>query len=150
MANSKLKGQIFTIPDELLSKLKSILNSFNGNESTKGYSRLKNLVDNGELSYEQMKRIKHFFDYAKPDDNITEYRLNGGESMKKWVDDNLNGEREKIDHHKEIRKDQGEKNMYRKEHTKSKPLNRDYLMDKLNLDENRIKDVLRINKRLND
>ena len=147
MANKDLQGKKFEIPYELKNNLNSILQSFNGNESARGYSRLKGLVDKGELSYEQMKRIKNYFDTTEPDENITEYRLNGGEKMKEWVNDELSQERDKVHHHKELRKDQGEKNQFRKAHTNSKPLDRDYLMDKLNIDENFIKGVLRINKR---
>lgn len=147
MANKDLQGKTFEIPLELKDNLNSILQSFNGNESARGYSRLKGLVEKGSLSYEQMKRIKNYFDITDPDENITEYRLNGGQRMKSWVEEELSEKREKIDHHKEIRKDQGEKNQYRKEHTNSKPLDRDYLMDKLNIDENFVRGVLRINKR---
>lgn len=148
MANKELQGNKYDIPKELLVKLKNILLSFNGGKNVRGISRLENLVSKGSVTYEQLKRIKNFFDNSTPDEDITEYRLNGGESMKKWVDEILNGEREKIHHGKDIRKDQGEKNMHRKAHTNSKPLDRDYLMDKLSIDESFIKNIQRINNKL--
>lgn len=148
MANKELQGNNFDIPIELMDNLKSILDSFKGNESARGYSRLKNLIDKGRVSYEQAKRIKNYFDINSPDENITEYRLNGGERMKNWIEDVLSGEREKVDHHKRIKKDTGVKNSFRKEYTNSKPLDRDYLMDKMHIDENFIKSVNRINENL--
>lgn len=138
MANSDLIGQTFKIPDDLKSHLQSILNSFGGNETAKGYQRLKGLVDSNAITYEQMKRIKNYFDHANVNDptEAEEYRLNGGERMEKWVNDELNSERFQIHRDKQIRSDAGEKNQFRKEFSKgSKTIDREYLLDKIKMNE---------------
>lgn len=145
MANSDLKGQSFIIPEDIKSHLNSLIQSFGGNENAKGYQRLKGLVDAESISYEQMKRIKNYFDHANIDDpnESEEYRLNGGERMEKWVNDELDSERFQIHRNKQIRSDAGEKNQFKKEFSKgSKTLDREYLLDKIKMNE----DVQRILK----
>lgn len=145
MANKDLKGHTFIIPDDIINHLKTILNSFNGNENAKGLSRLTNLIENPEMTYEQIKRIKNFFDHADIEEDFQEYRLNGGDIMKKWVNDSLDDERFMIHRQKELRANSGEKNQFKKSFTKgSKTMDRDYLLDKIRVNENidRIKKIM--------
>lgn len=133
MANKELKGKQFKIPFKIKEKLKGILNSFDGSDTTKGLKRLKGLIENPTVSYEQLKRMKNYFDNANPNDDINEYRLNGGDTMKYWIDEVLSTERNDIDREKRLRMDTGELNQFKKAHTKSKPIGRDHMINKFKL-----------------
>lgn len=138
MANKDLKGKQFVIPEDIKLHLKSVLSWVEGSQNQKGMMRLKTLVDSESISYEQMKRIKNFFDNVDPNDqnDSEEYRLNGGDMMSKWVNDELENERFMVHRDKQIRADAGEKNQFKKSFTKgSKTMDREYLLDKIKLNE---------------
>jgi hypothetical protein len=62
MANAKLKGVTISIDKDINHHLKRIFNAYCGDRNIEGYTRLKNLCDCKEISYEQLARIKNFFD----------------------------------------------------------------------------------------
>ena len=97
MANSKLQGKKTYIPEKVKTHLSRIFTAYRGDESVEGYARLKKLVDKDEISYEQMKRMKNFFDNYEGGKNETPYLLNGGTLMKSWVDKTLKDARQNIE-----------------------------------------------------
>jgi len=115
MANSALKGRKFKIPSEILVNIKGTLSS---NDETKGRKRAENLLD-GKITYEEMKRLKNFFD-KYDGENREEFNLNGGGLMKKWVETQLERSRKAIENVKRTRMKGGEENQYLKKHTKDK------------------------------
>jgi len=126
MANSSLQGYNWNIPEELQNHLKRIINAYKGDKNQKGYQRLRNLVDNPKVSYEELKRIKNFFDshktagvdYMDDKKQDTEFILNGGSKMRFWVNDTLNKAREGVKNPKEIKKTTGMQNQFIKTHDK--------------------------------
>jgi hypothetical protein len=118
MANSSLQGQSAPVHDKVKKHLNIIFNAYKGNKTVEGYSRLKNLVDSNEISYEQLKRIKNFFDSFSGDVNDTPYLLNGGTMMKKWVDYTLDKARKGLEGKKKAMSDVGMDNQYIKNHSK--------------------------------
>lgn len=148
MANKDLKNKTFTLPEELLSELRGIFNRYSSHSNSNGYKRLKNLLLKKEMGYSQIKRIKNYFDTYNGDINDVEYLLNGGNPLKSWVENELRGERDKVHHEKEIRKNNGEINQFRKPHTKNnKTISRDYLLDKL-VNESEIDKIKRLIKNM--
>ena len=76
MANSKLQGKKIGIPQKLSSHLNKIFNAYKGNKNVEGYERLNGLVSKNSITYEQLKRIKNFFDTFEGGKNDTPYLLN--------------------------------------------------------------------------
>ena len=120
MPNKDLQHKTFTPTPEVLNILKSEVNRYNGDGSDKGYKRAKSIVNNPELSYPQMKRIKTYFDSYEGDGYDDEYKLNGGEVMKKWIDKALSNSRDAIRYTKKSQMDAGKENAFKKTHTKDK------------------------------
>ena len=94
--NSELKNKYWEPSEELLNHLTRIFNAYKGDKTNEGYSRLENLLQTKEISYQQMKRIKNFFDTFQGSINDTSYLLNGGSKMKTWVDECLGVARQDI------------------------------------------------------
>lgn len=88
--NSQLYGNTYEIPEHLLNIINAKLMASPNN---KGIKRAKNLVKTGTLSYQQMKRIKNFYDHMNSEDDKIQFELMGGEHMKKFIEKTLLGER---------------------------------------------------------
>jgi len=119
MANSNLVGKHFEISNSLLKKLKTNLEKY-GEGNPNGSKRARNLITNKTISYEEIKRIKNFFDNYEGDGTDVEYKLNGGDVGEKWVNNSLSNARNVIDSKKKVRMDGGEENQYKKTHTKDR------------------------------
>lgn len=115
MANSELQGKYWEIDDTMYNHLTRIMNAYKGDENVKGYSRLKGLIDTRECSYEQMKRIKNFFDTFEGSNKETSYLLNGGTKMKNWVEECLNNARDSIKGKKKSMMNIGMTNQFQKD-----------------------------------
>lgn len=102
--NSELKNKSFPIPKEVRKMLQSTLNNYNGDKTVDGYKRLNNILSMDNISYREMKRIKNFFDNYIGTDKSAEFILNGGESMKNWVNATLNQARKAIEGFKDAKK----------------------------------------------
>lgn len=124
MANSDLKGKYFQCPDKVLKKIEKEASSYKGDSTDSGFKRAKNILkNNGKISYEQMKRIKNYFDEYDGDKTDEAYKLNGGDEMKKWVEEELDNARDAIYNQKKVRMDAGEENTFKKTHSKDKSEN---------------------------
>lgn len=103
MANQQLYGKSYQIPSDVLNGINAALVS---NPTGKGVKRAKFLLKNGVITYQDMKRIKNYFDYFNPQtDDPNEFALNGGEAMKTFIDTTLNQERKGAETSKEVRHD---------------------------------------------
>ena len=90
MANQELQGKYYNLPKNVLDELKQKFDSYeknNGDKSLEGYTRLKNLVETGRLTYENLKNIKHIL--KKNRENTVLYELNGGNVLETWIDETL-------------------------------------------------------------
>tara|TARA_R110002153_G_scaffold80401_5_gene204472 strand:- start:3112 stop:3603 length:492 start_codon:yes stop_codon:yes gene_type:complete len=115
MANSELRGGKILIDDDINYHLKRIYNAYNGPKDVEGYERLRGLCDNNNVSYEQLKRIKNFFDGYEGKNNETTYLLNGGTKMREWVKSKLDDMRNNISSKKKNMKNVGMPNQYQKD-----------------------------------
>lgn len=118
--NSELQGRKFPIPDGVRNILKTILSSYNGDKTVDGYKRLNNILSMDGIAYNEMKRIKNFFDHYKGSDKSAEFILNGGDAMKTWVNNTLNTATKAIHDFKQAKKDAGISNAFIKTHEKDR------------------------------
>lgn len=103
MANSELYDKTFKIPTDVLKHINATLIS---NPDGEGVKRAKTLLKNGVITYQNLKRLKNFFDYFnKETDDATQYALAGGDKMRTFVESTLNSNRDAVKRSKEIKSD---------------------------------------------
>ena len=93
--NRKLKGRLFPLGRKIKKHLINTLSDYEqsgGDKTVDGYKRLNNLLYNmpDGIEYNEMKRIKNYFDHSQGAEKTIEYYLNGGRPMQLWVDSMLN------------------------------------------------------------
>ena len=115
MANSELRGNKIIIDDDINYHLKRIHNAYKGPKDVEGYERLRDLCDKKDISYEQLKRIKNFFDSFDGKIKDTPYLLNGGTKMKTWVLSKLEDMRNNVSGTKDVMSSIGMPNQHQKE-----------------------------------
>lgn len=91
--NSALYGNTYPIPQQILKKINAFLYT---NPTGEGIKRAKNILNSGHVTYQQLKRLKNFFDTFDPEVTTQdEYSYAGGEDMKFFVETTLESERNK-------------------------------------------------------
>ena len=116
--NSDLYGKVFTVPKDVIDYLHQCHQAVgNVDETTEGFKRNKDLREKGEISYQQLKRMKNWFDSFTGSENDIPYILNGGHYVKNWVNDTLNSKRDDVELGKEV-KSEVLPNQYNQEHDK--------------------------------
>lgn len=120
--NSELLGKYYKLPKGVRKWLTKIRDSYKGVKTEKGYKRLCFILDSEKgIEYNEMKRIKNFFDNFKGNRKSPEYILNGGKPMYDWLRNTLNRDTQRIKDYKEALKQfAGVDNAYRKKHTKDR------------------------------
>ena len=124
--NKDLYGHKVQLPEEVVGYLSQCFDAASGaDENTEGYKRNKDLREKGEITYQQLKRMKNWFDSFKGKQNDLSYILNGGSYVKNWIDQTLSSMRNNVDLGKKI-KSEVLPNQYIQTHTKDsiKNLNR--------------------------
>ena len=106
MANAQLEDKIFVIPDHIMKFVKP------GTMRSDFILRRKD-----EITYYNIKRLKHFFDVEKEKDPET-YNALGGDEMETWVNKVLDTHRSMSLKGKRIRSDVGMQNVFKKSHFK--------------------------------
>lgn len=118
--NSALKNRVFPLPDGIRKHLQKTLDSYNGDKTVDGFKRLNNLLQMKNIEYNEMKRLKNYFDNYNGSANTIEYLLNGGDEMKLWVNNTLSTATNAIHDFKQTMKDAGVDNMFIKAHSKDR------------------------------
>lgn len=116
--NSRLKYNKYLIPFGVKNHLIKTLKEYNGEKTVDGYKRLNNLVNSNYITYQELKRIKNFFDSYKGKKTDPTYILNGSEQMRIWVETTLTKARETVINDKEATKKAGLSNTYKTKHTR--------------------------------
>lgn len=119
MPNSSLENRMFPVEDKVLNKLKSNLQKY-GQDDPKGSKHARNLITTKQVSYQEMKRIKNYFDNYQGDGSDTEFKLHGAEVAREWIETQLNNARDTVDSIKRTRMDAGEENQFIDTHEKDK------------------------------
>jgi 8-oxo-dGTP diphosphatase len=135
MANSTLqnKNAYYKVPQHIIDEINlKLIKNKNIPSNTK--QRAKNIITNKFLSYENLKRIKNFFDKNNEVDfdltgdekekqiqqNKNDFMFMGGQKMKNWVESKLKELRNPIHRSKKVKSNfAGFKNQFRTEHSKS-------------------------------
>ena len=102
--NKDLYGKKIELPEDVVVYLQQCHDSANGaDDGTEGYRRNKELRDSGFVTYQQLKRMKNFFDNFNGHENDLSFILNGGHYVKNWVNLILKSMRDGISLDKEIK-----------------------------------------------
>lgn len=118
--NKELQNRCFPLAKGVRKHLQQTLDSYNGDRTVDGYKRLNNILNMDTISYQEMKRIKNFFDNFQGSDKSAEFILNGGEPMKLWVNNTLYSATKAIEDFKQAKKDAGMKNAFIRSHEKDR------------------------------
>lgn len=111
--NSAAVNKTWYIPDDIYMVLLENKKNYDGNRAAKGWDRLNNLIENRNVSYGEMKRLKNFFENEGKTDSF-QYNLLGGNRMYQWVKNSLNSFRTAVSNDKANRKAMGFQNVYQK------------------------------------
>ena len=102
--NKDLYGHKVSLPEDVINYLGQCFDAAKGaDENTEGYKRNKDLRDSKEITYQQLKRIKNWFDDFNGHENELSHILNGGHYVKGWVNNMLKSMRDNISLGKEIK-----------------------------------------------
>ena len=115
--NQELVDKKFVIPNDIMKKLQNNLNINKDKKNVKGIMRLKNLVNMGSISTNEMYRLKNYFNTANKQD--FEYDMLGGDEMKRWIEQQLNTATSISHNSKQVKKDLGMGNSFIKPHNKT-------------------------------
>lgn len=116
--NSNLYNRIAIIPDSLVKHLNDCFSSVEGNQNVEGYNRNQQLRKGKQATYQQIKRIKSWFDNYNGNKEDAPFILNGGDRMKSWCDEVLRVWRDNDSGGKKIKMDAGMQNQFIDSHTK--------------------------------
>jgi hypothetical protein len=146
--NSNLYNNIAIIPDSLIKHLNDCFGSVQGDTNTEGFSRNQDLRKSKKATYQQIKRIKNWFDSYSGNKEDAPFILNGGDRMKGWCDEVLRVWRQGDNSGKKIKMDTGMENQYLDSHEKNNfNLNNKHTSSVDNLKVN--EEVKKINKLIN-
>ena len=102
--NKDLYGNKVELPEDVVNYLQQCFESASGaDETTEGYKRNQELRDSREVTYQQLKRMKNWFDKFNGNENDLPYILNGGHYVKNWVENTLGSMRNNVSMGKEIK-----------------------------------------------
>ena len=116
--NSDLYNKTAKLPESLIKHLNDSFNSINADSNIEGFKRNKELRETGTATYQQIKRIKNWFDSYGGNKEDAPFILNGGDRMNNWCDTVLNHWRESVKGGKQIKSDTGMQNAFIKNHSK--------------------------------
>jgi len=103
MANQELYGKQYSVPPEVL---KSIQTTLITNPTGEGVKRAKYMLKNRSVTYQELKRLKNFFDYFDINTgDKAQYALAGGDLMKQFIETTLSSDRNAVKKSKEVRQD---------------------------------------------
>ena len=117
--NSDLYNNTAVLPDTLLKHLGDCFNSTQADSNTEGYNRNEELRQTKNATYQQIKRIKNWFDSYSGNKKDAPFILNGGDRMKNWCDEVLKVWRDNIEGGKNIKSNTGMQNQFNDDHTKN-------------------------------
>lgn len=95
--NKDLYGNTVQLPEDVVEYLQQCFDSANTDDTTiEGHKRNQELRDSREVTYQQLKRMKNWFDNFNGLENDLPFILNGGHYVKNWVNDTLGGMRDNV------------------------------------------------------
>lgn len=122
--NKELYDESFKIPQHILEILRKSISKYS-NQSVENVKRAKELSDSGNATYQQLKRIKNWFDNSG-DSTSPEFQILGGHSFKGWVDQTLASSRNAKKLPKKIKSNAAIANQFIKPHEKNNDVRTDF------------------------
>ena len=117
--NKDLYGKEIILPEKILNHLhNSFADAKGSSESNEGYKRNQDLRNKGKITYQGLKRVKNWFDNFNGHPNDLSYKLNGGDYMKNWVNQQLQSMRGNVYNTKKNKSESGMENQFISPHTK--------------------------------
>ena len=88
--NSNLYNKTIELPKEIMEYLETCFEHIpNSDNSIEGHKRNEELRNSGYVTYQQLGRIKNWFDKYDGDGTDAPYILNGADYMKNWVESKI-------------------------------------------------------------
>jgi hypothetical protein len=122
--NKDLYGQEFEVPKHIVDILRNAVAKYS-NQSVENVKRAKELSETGKGTYQQLKRIKNWFD-SNGNTSSPEYHILGGGTLKNWIDTTLDSARESKRLPKQIKSDAAISNKFISTHEKNNDLRTDF------------------------
>lgn len=117
--NRELYDTTVVFPNQMRNHMQICFQRANCNDqSVEGYKRNLELQKQENITYQQLKRIKNFFDTFQGKQNEVPFILNGGVEMKSWVDNTLKQMRTNPKMTKRNKMETGMENQFLKNHEK--------------------------------
>jgi hypothetical protein len=104
--NSSLYNKSITLPKEVVEYLQTCFDEIPNSDTTiEGHKRNEELRNSGYITYQQLGRIKNWFDNYDGDGTDAPFILNGADYMKNWVENTIQGLRKNDDFTNQIKND---------------------------------------------
>ncbi len=104
--NSNLYNKTIELPKEVKEYLQACFDHIpNSDASIEGHKRNEELRDSGYVTYQQLGRIKNWFDNYGGDGTDAPFILNGADYMRSWVNQTIDDLRRRDDSRNQIRQD---------------------------------------------
>ena len=116
--NKNLYDRIAIIPDSLVKHLNDCFSNVQGNQNVEGFNRNQQLRQSRQATYQQIKRIKSWFENYSGKKEDAPFILNGGDRMKSWCDEVLRVWRDNDNSSKTVKMNAGMQNQFIDDHQK--------------------------------
>lgn len=104
--NSNLYNKTIELPKEVLEYLQSCFEYIpNSDSSIEGHKRNEELRNSGYVTYQQLGRMKNWFDNYDGDGTDAPFILNGGDYVRNWTNDTITQLRKGDEQNTEIHRD---------------------------------------------
>ena len=104
--NSNLYNKTIELPKEVVEYLQVCFDHIpNSDPSIEGHKRNEELRDTGYVTYQQLGRIKNWFDNYDGDKTDAPFILNGADYMKNWVENTIQGLRKNDNFSNQVQND---------------------------------------------
>ena len=101
--NSNLYNKTIELPKEVIDYLQACFDHIpNSDSSIEGHKRNEELRNTGYVTYQQLGRIKNWFDNYSGDGKDAPYILNGADYMRNWVETTIQDLRKQDITHAEV------------------------------------------------
>ena len=101
--NSNLYNKTIELPKEVIEYLQVCFDHIpNSDSSIEGHKRNEELRNTGYVTYQQLGRIKNWFDNYSGDGKDAPYILNGADYMRNWVETTIQDLRKQDITHSEV------------------------------------------------
>lgn len=101
--NSKLYNKTIELPKEVKEYLQTCFDHIpNSDSNMEGHNRNQELRDSGYVTYQQLGRMKNWFDNYDGDGTDAPYILNGADYMRNWVESTIDDLRKQTTTHQSV------------------------------------------------